>query len=58
MVLHGRSPVGGQGAAGRPKLRVKRQPFLASEAVIFGVNPTGPHILDVITVAIISQGIQ
>jgi hypothetical protein len=22
-----------------------RQPFLASKAVIFGVNPTGPHIL-------------
>jgi hypothetical protein len=37
--------VGGQGAAGRPKLRVERQPFLASKAVIFGVNPTGPHIL-------------
>jgi hypothetical protein len=37
--------VGGQGAAGRPKLRVERQPFLASKAVIFGLNPTGPHIL-------------
>lgn len=34
-----------QGAAGRPKLWVERQPFLASQAVIFGVNPTGPHIL-------------
>lgn len=39
--------MGGQGAAGRPKLRVERQPFLASKAVIFGLNPTGPHIIDV-----------
>jgi hypothetical protein len=38
----------GQGAAGRLKLRVERQPFLASKAVIFGVNPIGPHILCVI----------
>jgi hypothetical protein len=32
-------------SARRPKLRVDRQPFLASKAVIFGVNSTGPHIL-------------
>jgi hypothetical protein len=38
-------PVGGQGEAGRPKLQVEREPFLASKAVIFDVNPTGPHIL-------------
>jgi hypothetical protein len=25
-------------------IRVERQPFLASKAVIFGVNPIGPHI--------------
>ncbi|KAJ9480803.1 hypothetical protein VN97_g12722 [Penicillium thymicola] len=37
--------VGGQG---RLKLRVETQPFLASKAVIFGVNPTGSHILVVI----------
>lgn len=36
---------GGQAAAGRPKLRVERRPFLASKAVIFGVNFTGPQIL-------------
>jgi hypothetical protein len=36
------------GAAGRPKLRGERQPFLALKAVIFGVNPTGPHILVVV----------
>jgi hypothetical protein len=34
-------PVGGQGAAGHPKLRVERQPFLASKVVVFGVNSTG-----------------
>jgi hypothetical protein len=39
---------GGQAAAGRPKLRVERRPFLAPEAVIFGVDFTGPYILDVI----------
>lgn len=39
---------GGQAAAGRPKLRVERRPFLAPEAVIFGVDFTGPHILCVI----------
>jgi hypothetical protein len=44
--------VGGQGAAGRPKLRVERQPFLASKAVIFGVNPTGPHILVVMYISV------
>ena len=40
--------VSGQAAARRPKLRVERRPFLASKAVIFGVNSTGPHILGVI----------
>ena len=39
---------GGQAAAGRPKLRVERRPFLAPEAVIFGVDFTGPYILGVI----------
>jgi hypothetical protein len=34
-----------KGRLGRPKLRVERELFLASKAVIFGVNPTGPHIL-------------
>ena len=38
---------GGQAAAGRPKLRVERRPFLAPEAVIFGVDFTGPYILGV-----------
>jgi hypothetical protein len=42
--------VGGQGTSGPPKLRVERQPFLAFKVVIFGVNPTGPHILVVIEV--------
>lgn len=28
-----------------PKLRVERRPFLAPEAVIFGVVFTGPYIL-------------
>lgn len=28
--------------------RTKREPFLASKAVIFGLTPTGPHILYVI----------
>jgi hypothetical protein len=32
---------GGQAAASRPKLRVGRRPFLAPEAVIFGVDFTG-----------------
>ena len=39
--------MGGQARARRPKLRVERRPFLASKAVIFGVNFTGPYILDV-----------
>jgi hypothetical protein len=29
----------------RPKLRVERQPFLAPEDVIFGVDFPGPQIL-------------
>lgn len=39
---------GGQAATRRPKLRVERRPFLAPEAVIFGVDFTGPYILGVI----------
>lgn len=39
---------GGHAAARRPKLLVERQPFLAPEAVIFGVDFTGPQILVVI----------
>jgi hypothetical protein len=31
-----------------PKLRVERQPLLASIAVVFGVKPPGPHVLVVI----------
>lgn len=31
--------------SGRPKLWMERQPFLASKAVIFGANPTGPRNL-------------
>lgn len=38
---------GGQAAARFPKLRVERRPFLAPEAVIFGVVFTGPYILGV-----------
>jgi hypothetical protein len=40
--------LGGQAAARCPKLRVERRPFLAPEAVIFGVVFTGPYILAVI----------
>ena len=36
---------GGQAAARCAKLRVERRPFLAPEAVIFGVVFTGPYIL-------------
>jgi hypothetical protein len=36
---------GGQATARRPKLRVERRPFLAPEAVIVGVDFTGPYIL-------------
>jgi hypothetical protein len=39
---------GGEAATRRPKLRVERRPFLAPEAVIFGVDFTGPYILVVI----------
>ena len=39
---------GGQAAARCAKLRVERRPFLAPEAVIFGVVFTGPYILLVI----------
>jgi hypothetical protein len=41
---------GSQGAAGRLKLRVERRPLLALEAVMFGVDFTGPYILGVIFV--------
>ena len=34
-----------KGRLDSPKLRVERQPFLASKVVIFGVIFTGPHIL-------------
>jgi hypothetical protein len=37
--------LGGQAAACRPKLRGERRLFPAPEAVIFGVDFTGPHIL-------------
>ena len=47
--------MGGQARARRPKLRVERRPFLASKAVIFGVNFTGPYILDV-TLSLYSSG--
>lgn len=42
--------MGGQAVAGCSKLRVERWPFLASKAVFFGVNFTGPQILVVIPV--------
>ena len=42
-----------KGRLKRPKLQVEMQPFLASKAVIFGVNPTGPHILIVIFFALL-----
>ena len=41
----GRAKKGRLRAAARLKLRVEMQPFLASKAVIFGINLTGPHIL-------------
>lgn len=40
--------VGGEAPAHHPKLQVKRWPFLASKAVIFSINSTGPQILAVI----------
>lgn len=40
--------VGGEAPAHHPNLRVKRWPFLASKAVIFSINFTGPQILAVI----------
>ncbi|CAP92335.1 hypothetical protein PCH_Pc13g12660 [Penicillium rubens Wisconsin 54-1255] len=42
-----RRAAGSQGAAGRLKLRVERRPLLALEAVMFGVDFTGPYILGV-----------
>ena len=43
----GSSKMEHQATARRPKLRVERRPFLAPEVVIFGVDFTGPYILDV-----------
>lgn len=43
----------GSAAALRPKLRLERQPFLAPEDVIFGVDFTGPHILVVISLFVL-----
>ena len=51
-----RRPVRGQARACRPKLRVERRPFLASKAVIFGLNFTDLHILVVIHTCRVETG--
>jgi hypothetical protein len=38
-----------------PKLRVERQPFLASKVVLFGVIFTGPYVLYVIIILVLTR---